>query len=146
MTQIQFFVPGIPAPGGSKKAFVSKSGRAVIVDDCKRNKPWRDRVISSAIEAYSGPPLDGPLVVTMAFVMPRPKYHYGTGTKSAALKPRAPRCHEVKPDVLKLARSTEDALTGYLWRDDSQTCRLLLEKFYGTSPGVKITVARMENP
>jgi hypothetical protein len=48
---IRFFVPGIPAPGGSKKAFHhAKPGKIIVKDACKRNKPWRDTVASFALE------------------------------------------------------------------------------------------------
>jgi Holliday junction resolvase RusA-like endonuclease len=138
---IKFFVPGIPQPGGSKKAFMNpKTGRAVIVDDAKHNRPWRERVAACAADAYDGPPLAGPLMVAMRFVVTRPAGHYGSGRNADTLKSSAPDHPAVKPDVLKLARSTEDALKGIVWRDDSQTVRLVLEKQYGERPGAEIEI------
>jgi Holliday junction resolvase RusA-like endonuclease len=141
--QIQFFVHGKPQPGGSKKGFVNpKTGRVVILDDAKHNASWRERVVIAAKEAHTGPPLDGPLVVAMEFFFLRPKGHFGAGKKADQLKPFAPGRPSARPDVLKLARSTEDALTGHLWHDDSQTVRLLLDKSYGPIAGARITVTR----
>lgn len=148
---INFFVPGIPRPGGSKTAtvirrkggeIVMKNGRPLITtrDDAKGNAEWKSLVSYFARQAYTGVPLDCPLLVRLHFTMPRLKGHFGSGRNAGVLKPTAPTHHTTKPDVLKLARSTEDACTGILWRDDSCTSKLELEKVYGDRPGVQITV------
>lgn len=58
---IRVTVPGIPAPGGSKKAFRhAATGKIIVMDTCNRNKSWRDTVASFALEAMVGQrPLDG---------------------------------------------------------------------------------------
>jgi Holliday junction resolvase RusA-like endonuclease len=138
---IRFFVPGEPAPGGSKKAFRSAStGQIVVMDDAVRNAPWRSAVSLFAAQAYRGVPFDCPLSVTMTFFMTRPKSHYRTGKHAGELKPDAPTHHRSKPDCLKCARSAEDALTGVIWKDDSANVRLVLEKLYGDRPGVTIVI------
>jgi Holliday junction resolvase RusA-like endonuclease len=136
---IQFFVPGVPQPGGSKRAFVV-AGRAVVTEDAKRNKPWRASVAMAGHEAHAGPLLDGPLAVSFLFVLARPRGHF---TPRGALRKSAPKHPAVKPDVLKLARSTEDALTGVLWRDDSRTVALVARKVYGDQAGCWISVSEM---
>lgn len=139
--KISFFVPGTPQPGGSKKAFVIPgTNRASIVDDAKHGGTWRDRVAYYAQIARVGGPLDGPLEVSMQFVEARPKGHYGTGRNAGRVRDSAPRYPMKKPDVLKLARSTEDSCTGILWRDDCLTVDLTLSKRYGERPGVHISV------
>ncbi len=127
---IQFFVPGIPKPGGSKKGFVNpKTGRVVVQEDCTKNKDWRASVAYGAREAHGfdasgipNPLLSGPLFVEIVFVFCRPKSHHGTGRNAEVLKPSAPRWHTNQPDSDKLVRSTWDALTKVLWVDDSQVC------------------------
>ena len=47
---------------------------------------------------------------------------------------------EKKPDVLKLARSTEDALTGLIWMDDAQVWEMQILKRYSEGLGADITV------
>lgn len=115
-----------------------------VVDDARRNKPWRERVAAVAMLAagdFRAFPRDGALSVSMTFYMQRPKSHYFTSAKRRGqLKPNAPIFPTGKPDVLKLARSTEDALTGIVWRDDCQTVSLQLAKEYGERPGVHINV------
>lgn len=141
--RIAFHVPGIPAPGGSKK-FVGmnrRTGRALIVDDAgKRNKDWREAVAWAGKAAMQGKPLlEGPLKVRFEFVMPRPKGHFG----ARGLKPSAPAWPAVKPDALKLTRSSEDALTGIVWTDDAQIVKEEIEKRYaapGEESGAVITV------
>ena len=121
-------VPGTPQPGGSKRAFVPKGWtRAVITDANPRAVDWKRTVQAFAMEAMAGKRLaDGPLDVRMVFYMARPKGHFGT----RGLRASAPRFPQGKPDVLKLGRSTEDALTGIVWVDDARIVRERLEKVY----------------
>jgi len=152
---VQFFVPGIPKPGGSKTAFYNKLlGRALIVDACKGNKQWRATVAIYAVEAYHGPPLDGPLMFEMTFFFPRPKNHFGTGRNAGILKASARIFPTVKPDLTKVIRSTEDACTGILWADDASVIDQLPHKRYAGGPylgvepskipGVRITLRRLQ--
>lgn len=154
---LDFFVEGTPAPGGSKNAFIPrrKDGSIVMrvgtnspvvnmVDAGKRNKEWRKCVAHQA-RAYAphSQISDRPLGVQFNFLMPRPKSHYGKGRNSAVLCEDAPKFHGSKPDVLKLARSTEDALTGIIWLDDCQTVALNATKRYaylGEKAGCRVRV------
>lgn len=140
-TRIRFTVVGMPAPGGSKKFIPHRStGRMICMDDGKGNAAWKRTVARFAAVAYRGPLLEGAVWVNMLFIVPRPKDHYGTGKNAGTLKPSAPAYPTTKPDVLKLARSTEDALTGVIWKDDSATVNLNLAKRYGDKPGVEIEI------
>ena len=139
---VSFFVPGLPAPGGSKKAFYNKHlGRAIIVDDCKRNASWKNTVKVFAVQAFDGAPLSGPLELTIEFRMPRPKGHYRTGRNANMLRDSAPAYPTTKPDATKLIRSTEDALTGILWGDDAQVVVQHGSKVYAQTPGAMIVVS-----
>jgi len=130
MTGIRFFVPGIPKPGGSKRAFyIPKIKRAVVTEDCKGSKDWR-AVVALFGSMSVKEPLSGPLDVRYSFYFPRPRGHYGSGRNSALLKPSAPARHIVKPDLTKIIRSTEDALKGIAWGDDNQVCYQEARKGY----------------
>lgn len=123
----EFFVPGLPQPGGSKRAFFSpKLGRALIVDANPNAKGWQARVASFAQEVAPRELLDGALAVDVEFRMPRPKGHLG----AKGVKASAPAWPISKPDASKLWRSTEDALTGVLWRDDARIVCQLVRKVY----------------
>ena len=145
---IAFTVPGRPAPQGSKQAFVNKhTGRASLVEMSGRHKDWRAVVSIAAAERMSGlEPLDHGLNLNLAavFRFARPASHYGTGKNERTLKPSAPQAVG-KPDLSKLVRSVEDAMTGIVYHDDSQ-----IQSYNGTrkvwcdqweTPGVDIEVS-----
>lgn len=128
---MRFFVPGHPAPQGSKQAFV-RGKRAVLVEVSKRVKPWREAVQDAAI-THGCQPIAGSVSVKLTFLMPRPK----------AMPKSAPLTMCSRPDADKLARAVLDGLTGVCFEDDSQVTRLLVVKRRaGTSeePGVMIHV------
>lgn len=105
-------VYGSPAPQGSKKFVGMAGGHGMLVESSKKVKPWREDVKAAALLVRNGaPPLDGPLAVRMIFTVPKP-----------ASAPKRRRLYPMrKPDVSKLARSTEDALTDAgIWTDDAR--------------------------
>ncbi len=136
-----FFVPGIPAPGGSKKGFYIPKLKRVIITDAagQRNKNWRSVVSMVGRDSYRGDPVEEAMAVEVVFVMPRIKGHFRS---NGELKPNAPTYHTVKPDGSKLFRSTEDALTGIIWRDDSLIVHQCVTKVYGAQCGAFVTVYR----
>lgn len=115
---IDLFVPGIPAPQGSKDSFVikNKEGEVVgrnVVESNKATRPWRVDIKHFAQEAVigRGTMLVGPIRVWARFVMPR--------TKAMSDKKSTPP-HTKKPDCDKLLRAVGDALKGVVYTDDSQ--------------------------
>lgn len=110
-----FFVPGTPAPQGSKRYL----GNGVMIESSKRVKPWRADIRAAAMQAFKQP-LTGPIRLDLLFVLPRPKSHYGTGRNAHKLKDSAPQHHIQKPDLDKLVRAVGDALSGVAYHDDSQ--------------------------
>ncbi len=144
---ISFFVEGIPSPGGSKKYVGhSKKGKAILIDmGGDKTRFWRQAVSIYARQTYHGAPLKGAVSVRFQFYMPRPKTHFHTSPKRLGeLRRGAPLYHTVRPDVLKLSRSTEDALTGICWQDDSANCVLTASKLYSDRPGCQITITQLK--
>lgn len=132
---IEFFVEGRPLPSGSKRGFAIKkggqyTGKAIVVDANKNSVYWKQKVALTANDNYNGKPLSGPVIVEMEFYFRRPKSHFGTGKNSGVLKRSSPDHHTIKPDLLKLARAVEDALSGIIYNDDSQIVQEFLEKNY----------------
>jgi len=154
MDPIQFTIYGEPVPQGSKKAVpiykggqpVMKDGRTLtrVVSDNPKLGQWRQQAAETARRHYTGEPISGAVVLTLVFVRPRPRSHYGSGKNANKLKPSAPAHPTSRPDTLKLARAIEDALTGVVWRDDSQIVSHLLRKCYGAAHMVIVGVATME--
>ena len=142
--RIEFFVPGIPRPGGSKKAFAHpKTGKIMVIDaGGKHTKDWRAVVALTAVQAMEGKPLmSSALETNMIFLFPRPKSHYRTGKFSDQLKPDAPYYKTSMPDLLKITRSTEDAMKGVVYVDDSLIVQECLTKVYtNEKPGAWIVV------
>ena len=126
--ELSFTVYGKPAQMGSKRAFVfGKEGpnpRAVMTDDnSAKRKAWATSVAQVAADAMKGRPIsDKPIQVIARFFFARPKSHYGTGKNASKLKASAPHRHSQSPDLDKLERCLNDAMTGIVFRDDKQIC------------------------
>lgn len=139
--QIEFSVIGQPVTQGSKRAMpIYRSGKPVmdngrpmvrVVNDNPKLVEWRATVAQVARVAYDGDLICGAVSLDLEFVRPRPKSHYGTGRNAERLKHSAAEYPIGKPDTLKLARAVEDALTGVMWRDDSQIVRHTIAKTWG---------------
>lgn len=140
-------VYGRPAPQGSKRAL----GPGRMVEMSKYVKPWRSDVLVAARMARDlgrmpELPLTGPLAVRMVFTLARP----------AAARDRL--WPYTMPDLSKLIRSTEDALSpdpkqdwSGAWTDDARVVEYRrAAKVYPFSdpealeaPGVLITVTAL---
>jgi Holliday junction resolvase RusA-like endonuclease len=140
---IDLTVYGIPGPQGSKKAVGRrKNGSTILVESSAKVKPWRAAVVEAALAKYAGTePLTGPLVLRVNFTLPQPV---------RLPKGRTTPC--VYPDLSKLVRSTEDALTtAHIWLDDAQVVSTMASKSYpdpkGLSalhlPGARISICRL---
>ena len=125
MNELVIVVHGMPAPQGSKRHV----GRGVMVESSKKVKPWREAVRSTAVNVLSKAgrgilareEFERGIVVDMVFTATRPKSHYRTGKNAHLLRDDAPPRPTSAPDLSKLARSTEDALTDAgVWRDDAR--------------------------
>ena len=155
---INFTIHGKQITQGSKKSHaiygrdgkpVMKNGRVITVtrNDNENLDNWRQQVASVARAEFErqydkdAPLLMGPIQLSVSFIIPRPKGHFGKGRNAARIKESAPKHHTIKPDSLKLTRAIEDALTGVVYGDDSQVCRHEITKHWGASymTGVIIT-------
>ena len=138
---IDFQAFGLPAPGGSKTTGVRKNGQRFVRDSSQRAAPWKAHVARAAVEAMGERPLlEGPLLLRVTFTIDRPLRHFG----ARGLRPSAPPRPIVRPDLTKLLRPVEDALTGIVWHDDAQVVVQLAEKRYGNPVGVHVVVQAYE--
>ena len=164
---IEFAVPGRPVSQGSHTPYVRMLFVAVksrlrcprckvplrascgVKDETVGLDEWRTAVGLVAGTKMRGISLmHGSLLASMDFVVARPKDHYRTGRYAHLLKPDAPAYPNVKPDLSKLLRAAEDAMTGVVWVDDAQVVEYgLLRKRYadepGDQPGVRIVVTQI---
>lgn len=105
--------------------------RPIITSDNPKLHEWRQLVAASIPPGVE--PLDGPVSLTVLFELPRPK---SLRQKDVA--------HTKRPDLDKLVRAIGDALTGVVYRDDSQVVDIRASKAYGAQPGVWVSVSSME--
>lgn len=127
-------VHGRPAPQGSKRHV----GGGRLVESSKHLQPWRDAVRGEAQRHHHGAPLDGPLRLLVIFTLPKPV---------SAPKRRTTWPDRV-PDLSKLVRATEDALTDAgVWVDDARVVETASAKRYPNEgsdalgvPGVLIRI------
>jgi len=137
-------------PGGGMTPRLNAQGKVILFpkDDNPRSKPWMNKVAKAALARYGPLRLTGPVELSLRFYLVRPGYHFGTGRNAGIIKERYVGArHTVRPDRLKLARAIEDALTGVLYVDDSQTVAGPIEKEYcapGTEQRVEIAVEELE--
>lgn len=131
MEDLEVFVPGVPMPKGSHRAFVVKQ-RAIVTDsNAKKLKPWQGLITTCVRERYQEAPYDGPVVLQIQFYMPPPK----------SLAKTKPHYATKRPDLDKLTRTVKDALTQVVYRDDSQVVACQISKQYSATPGVLIQVS-----
>ena len=132
---VEFVVCGRAEPAGSKRAipvardWKTRPGvRWRVVDANPRAKSWQAEVAKAAAAAMGERELlDGPLFLFATFYAPKPK----------SVRRAFPT---VKPDLTKLLRGLEDAMTGVIYRDDAQIIEQFMSKRYGTQARVHVRV------
>ena len=121
---IEIIAFAMPGAQGSKKyvGHSKKTGRAILVENSAKVKPWRESVVYAAVEVLEkrgGQGLIGAIGCELIFTLPKPK-----SAKRDAVPAKA-------PDLDKLCRSTFDALTtAGVWEDDSRVVLLHAAKRY----------------
>ncbi len=132
--RIQFEVFSLPQTKGSVKSFIPKGARwPVVTNDNVKNKAWAALVALKA-QSVKPPALwRGPVRLALVFWLPMPR------TIPAERK----GWPTTRPDLDKLTRSVKDALTGIIWRDDSQVCVSEQQKRYSATPGVGVTLEEL---
>ena len=135
---IEFRVPGVAAPQGSKKAFRTRGGRIALVESCARVKPYRATVALAAREVWAEGATHGTVGVSIAFTFVRPKSHYNAkGVLRAGV---ATHPGKGVGDLDKLCRAAIDGLTGIIYVDDSQVVSLVATKAYGNTAESRISI------
>lgn len=149
---IEFTVYAVPVaqPRQRHRVIQGKGGKAFAANYTPARDPvnsYKASVRMASASVYrSGPPLTGPLVVDMIFVLPR--------TKPAWLKKDSPWYAKWKSgdriphavarnDRDNLAKSTQDALNGVLWVDDGQIYAGRIEKWIASEfeqPHVEVRI------
>jgi Holliday junction resolvase RusA-like endonuclease len=135
---VRFTVLGAAQPKGSTRSWgfirkdkttgepLMKHGKPVIgtvtTSDNTSLAGWETAVRAAAQQQCAGAFFEGAVRLAVVFFLPRPK--------SA---PKRVTHHTTRPDLSKLLRGVEDALTGVLWSDDARVIELVARKGYATT-------------
>ncbi len=128
---IHITIPGPPRPE-RKRSY--RRGQHTVRVDTPEAADWKARAALCAREAYQGPPLEGALAVEITVAKLKPKSW-----------PKKRNWWTTKSDLDNYCKSTFDALTGIIWRDDAQVVRLYMEKGFEAQEEVRVTVEELES-
>jgi Holliday junction resolvase RusA-like endonuclease len=138
---IEFTVPAIPVP--QPRARATAFAGCARMYEAKATHPihaFKASCRMAAQAAYSGGPLEGPIVLECEFVLPRPTLPKKAGTY------RFP--HTKRGDVDNLLKAVMDALNGITWRDDAQVYIVRASKIVaaqGEVPHVLIAITEQKS-
>ena len=131
-------------PKGQPRARAFARNGHVRMYDPATAEGWKGQVALAAQDYLPPEPLDGPLLLSLAFLFPRPKAHFKS---SGLLREDAPLWHDKKPDIDNAAKAVMDALTTLgMWGDDKQVASVSMLKRYTMNDeraGCQITVASL---
>ncbi len=126
METIEAYIDGQPQSKGSKNGYY-RGGRVVLVDQNKKAKPY-EKSIKAALKGKVDELYLGPVYVDISFHMKRGK----------TVKRESPT---TRPDIDKMVRCVLDALTGTIYKDDSQVTMLRASKVYAEcTPGTYLKI------
>ena len=109
----------------------------VVQDNKPRQDAWASLIsLKAELAMFKRALANGAVKVSMKFFFDRPKSHFGTGKNARTTKPGAPQWHTSKPDIDKLERCVLDAMTGIVFKDDSQVWSSAKVKLYTTPKGI----------
>lgn len=136
-------VIGMPGPQGSKRFMGVHGGKGIMLESSALVRPWREAVVFSARQVIGSVAnmVRGPVKVHFIFTLPKPKS-----------SPKRRKYPDKTPDLSKLIRSTEDALTqAGVWEDDARVVSCHASKVFPNScvdaldvPGCVIRIESME--
>lgn len=130
MNGISFFVYGIPQRHSRRS--ILRNGKMASYEG-KDSQDWRQSVRLQSLNHKPSSPSAAPISAELSFQFLKPK--------SLSRKVTA---HIKRPDAENLLKSTLDAMTGIMWRDDSQIVRLVVTKQYSEIPGVRIAIQEVD--
>jgi len=135
---IHFTVPAVPVAQPRPRATAFGGHAQMYTPTNSAVNAFKAAVQQAFKSQYNGPPLEGPLGLTLTFVMPRTK---GMMWKT---KPMPRTWYDKgKNDWDNLGKSSCDALNKIAWRDDGQLCEVLVRRLIAAgdeAPHVEIEI------
>lgn len=134
---MQFTVPSVPvAQPRHRHSTINGMHRTYIKSEHPVHA-FKAAVQIAFREACKEPPLDGPVLLIVIFVLPRPKKYFRKKDEEGRIWCTA------KPDMDNLVKSLKDALKNMAWRDDAQVCVTTQWKQYASKteqPCVEVSI------
>ena len=135
---IRFSVPC--EPKGKSRPRFSKS----FVYTDKKQVNWEQTFAMYSLEHRPDKPLEGPLSLSVLFVMKRPKRLQRNKDPDGYIA-----CDK-KPDLDNMIKSVQDSLNGQgWWHDDAQIARIVAGKAYsekGMPARIEVQISQMTDP
>jgi Holliday junction resolvase RusA-like endonuclease len=144
-TEWRWRVDGVPKGQPRPRAFARRTvdgGIVARVHDAGTAEAWKGAVALAARPIRPSAPIERPVRVEVAFLLPRPRTLY------RRRDPEGEVVSFARPDLDNLVKAVLDALTvdGW-WRDDALVAELLATKGYHGKdgrPGARIRIRRLE--
>ncbi len=129
-----FFIPGVPVAQPRPRTLIT-AGKVHTVSNPRgsRVSAWKQVVQLYARQAFRKP-LEGPLKLILAFLLPR---------SSGAPKERL-LWHKTRPDLDNLVKAILDAMNGIVYLDDGQVCYCESTKMTDDQCGVEVQITQLE--
>ena len=130
---LSMFVPGIPRPQGSMRAFLAGGKARIRHADHDGLAVWRAAISTMATDLWGNhAALDEPVAVGAIFYLPRP-----------ASAPKRRIYPDRQPDLDKLLRAVLDSLEGIVLANDARVVSATIAKLYAYDEptGARISVA-----
>lgn len=136
---VSFTIPGNPVAQGRPRA--ARRGNRIMMYDPKPSKDYKEYVANIAKEYAPEEPTEAALGVQMKIYREIPK---STTKKDRKLINEGLKRPVVRPDASNYAKGIEDALSGIIYKDDSQIVDLHIKKYYSDNPRVEIKIRELE--
>ncbi len=138
---VSFHLPIIPPKAtsqGAGKRIAVINGRPMFFKNQKAVSAEHDLLMLCAPHTPQER-LEGPVVLDVEFVWPwrksEPKRRLAMGRAH----------HTSKPDCSNIIKQLEDVLTKLqFWTDDGQVADLRVSKFWGDTPGIRVSIAELD--
>lgn len=121
--RVELVIPGVPIAQPRTRS--TKSGHHYTPDNGVLG--FKEAIKFAFREQYQGAPAEGPVILHITAIFPRPKRLTGKN------KPPGRIPHLVRPDYDNLEKSATDALSKLAFCDDSQVYYATAMKFYAAS-------------
>lgn len=134
---INFTVAGTPV--GKARPRVTRSGRVYTPESTAQAEEAIRQAAQQAMQGWTtnGKPMEGPLAVTIYFVMPIPA-SWSKKLRDDAISGFI--AHTSRPDLDNLIKTVLDAMNGVVYSDDKQVTTIGALKKYGVDPKMLVFV------